>query len=319
MKKIISILPENISGRLIISSLIEGLKSYGIEVFTVDRLLVKYEELHLNTDDYSFILGYDYSAIELKKKTRLNIPAISYFSDVIRTDKSGKQWEEYYKEIQKEQNITFYWDRILTERLKKNITNLHYLPLFVNTNVYKNLNLKPINDIMFAGRLTYRNRLETILSIIEKFPALKIALYCYPEHFVEAISELPKNKRERIKSFYKGFLVNDSAIAKEINRSKIILNFTSQPVSHLNHRVFEVLACEKFLLTDYRIELKELFTPGKDIVYYRNIEDLCKKIHNYLKNPESFKDIIKEGRLTIENKYTGRLAAKNILDIIGVN
>lgn len=317
MNKLIAILPQNITGRIIISGLIEGFKSHRVEVDIFDHLTTNFKELYLDSSLYSYVLGHNYSAIEFKKITKLDLKTISYFSQTINPGKVNKEFLPLYQMLKKDDSYSFYWDQSFTERSKKQIKNLYYLPLFVNTNIYKNYNLKPKYDIIFAGRLNFKERIESIIDIINLFPKLKIALYCYPEHFVDAVKNLNSRDKKKIEANYKGFLVNDIALAKEINKSKIILNFTSRSGSHLNLRVFEALACEKFLLTDYRIEIPQLFTPGKDIIYYKNNENLCYLINDYLSNPNKYTPLIKAGRETVENNYSGKIAAKKIMDIVG--
>ena len=64
MKKILGILPHSIGGRLTISSVFDGFRLNGFEVVIFDELKNDNFNDYINTD-YSFIVGYDFSAINL--------------------------------------------------------------------------------------------------------------------------------------------------------------------------------------------------------------------------------------------------------------
>ena len=59
------------------------------------------------------------------------------------------------------------------------------------------------------------------------------------------------------------------------HESRINLNPTSKAIrSGVPLRVFDIFACEGFLLSNYQTELCELFVPGEDFVYYESIEQV---------------------------------------------
>lgn len=320
LKKILGILPESIGGRLTLSSLLDGFKYCGFKVDLLDKLNPDIHNIlkSLNICDYAYLVSYDYTAIELKNNLHLDIPTINYFSDEIDSNLAGKYWQEYFDELIKPDNYTFYWDKELTNRLKKRIPNIYFLPHAINTNVYKNLHLEPEYDIMFAGRLTFNNRLQTVSKIAASFPQRTIALFGYRQYFDEAINKLNSPEKEQLSSCYKGFIESETEMAQAINKAKLVLNFTSQGIGNLNYRLFQTLSCETFLLTDYRPELDELFTPGEDVIYYEDEEDLIHKIDQYFSNPDKYHDIVKAGRMTIEKNYSCQIAAQKILDIVSV-
>lgn len=318
--KILSILPESIAGRLIISGLIEGFKSNNVEIDVIDELknTVEKELKLINISEYDYLLSYDYTAIILNKDYNLNLKTLNYFSDVIESDYSGKSWEIYYNELLNSNTYVFYWDKKLYESLKDKIPNIYYLPLSINTNVYKKLSLKKDYDIMFAGRLTFENRLSKLLMIEEKFPDKRIAIYSYRQHFDQVLELIDESKKEKFETFYKGFIQTEKEMAIAINKSHIVVNFTSQGVSSLNYRLFETIACETLLLTDYRSELDELFTPGKDVIYYKNDEELFEQIGDYFSYPEKYEKIIKRGRSRVEKEFNTKEMTKQIISWLSI-
>lgn len=318
MKKMLFLLPESIIGRLIIKNLCEGFKENGVEVETLDMFeRYYYQKIDaLKIEDFSFLVSYDYSAIKFKKDLEFEIPTINYFSDKIQSETSGRYWQHYYDDLKLPENIVFYGDDALTESAKNEIDNIFYLPLFVNTNIYKNLNLETEYDIMFAGNLCFEGRLQALLGLIYKFPDLKFGIFSYQRHFEEAINKLNEADQNILRDAHKGFIPNEIDMAIEINKSRVLLNFTSQGKESLNYRIFETLACEKFLLTDHKKEIDTLFSPNADIVCYNGLDDLNCKIEDYLNNSNSYDSIIKNGKQAVDERFSHIVAAKKILDML---
>ncbi len=317
-KKIIALLPESIGGRLTMTSLFVGFELCGYELKILDVLKNAHEEIKkINTDAYDFLVSYDFTGIRFKTDFRLKIKTINYFSDVIESSCSGAYWAEYYEKLKDKDNFIFYWDKVLTQNALKErkIANLSYLPHAVDTNLYKNLNLEPEYDVMFAGRLTYGIRSERFLNILKSLPNVKFALYCFEKHLNQVCEKLSQHDAELLKPIYKGFIDTEEKMSEAINKSKIVINFTSQGESSLNYRVFQTLACEKLLLTDYQSEIEELFSPGKDILYYKNDEELIALIKNYIKTPQDYKKLIESGRKTVVQKYSSKMAVEKIIKI----
>ena len=66
MNKILAIMPISIGGRLTTSSFIDGFVQNGFEVIVYDEL--KNDKfLDYLSDDFEYIIGYDFSPIKLKK------------------------------------------------------------------------------------------------------------------------------------------------------------------------------------------------------------------------------------------------------------
>ena len=66
MNKILAIMPISIGGRLTTSSFIDGFIQNGFEVIVYDEL--KNDNfLDYLSDDFEYIIGYDFSPIKLKK------------------------------------------------------------------------------------------------------------------------------------------------------------------------------------------------------------------------------------------------------------
>ena len=300
---LLGILPESIGGRLTISSVFDGMRENGYNVVIFD--LLKDNAPNLN-EDYAAIISYDYTAIKIKEQYNLKIPTLNYFSDLLRSSTAGKNWEDYEKFLDADDNYVFYWDRELSDYEK--IKNLYYLPHFVNHNIYKNLS-EPIVDIMFAGRLDTDYRLNFIEKLVSDLPQYSFEWYAIERHYKDAL--LRAKNKELIKKIYKGFIDNEKDMACAINRAKIVINMNSQGKSSLNYRTVQTAACERLMMSDFREEL-DIF-EGK-MPYYSDIEDLERQLKIYLENQKTYQMVTKACKKISLKKLNSKDGAKFMLE-----
>lgn len=70
---------------------------------------------------------------------------------------------------------------------------------------------------------------------------------------------------------------------KVFHASKINLNMTMRPIeTGLSLRVWDILGCGGFLITNYQAEIPDFFEIGKDLETYMSMEELEQKIQYYL-------------------------------------
>jgi hypothetical protein len=104
---------------------------------------------------------------------------------------------------------------------------------------------------------------------------------------------------------YAGFAANRTDCPRIYAASRINLNITSeQLLTALPVRVFDVLACGGFLLTDEREDARMLFEPGKELVIYSGVDDLAKKIRYYLAHQEERGKILDAGMKRVFADYS---------------
>ncbi len=88
------------------------------------------------------------------------------------------------------------------------------------------------------------------------------------------------------------------------NKSKINLNITSKTItSGIPQRVFDILSCGGFCLTNYQKEIDEYFVDGEELVMYRSMEDLENKIQYYLEHEEEREKIARRGQEAIKKRF----------------
>lgn len=98
------------------------------------------------------------------------------------------------------------------------------------------------------------------------------------------------------------------------NTSKINLNITSKSiVSGIPLRVFDIMGCGGFVLSNYQPELAELFENGKEVVLYESIADMEEKIEYYLVHEEERREIAREGCRKVQEKYRFEMRVSEIL------
>lgn len=87
--------------------------------------------------------------------------------------------------------------------------------------------------------------------------------------------------------------------------SKINFNCTSKQMKGaVNQRVFDVPACNGFLLTDHRKQISELFEPEKEIIFYRQPDEIPELAKRYLKDEKARNTIVQAARKRILAEHT---------------
>ncbi len=98
---------------------------------------------------------------------------------------------------------------------------------------------------------------------------------------------------------------------KVFQASRINLNMTMRPIeTGLSQRIWDVLACGGFLLTNYQAEIPEYFEVGKDLETYESMEELEEKVQYYLTHEEERMEIAINGyeKTAASHTYEMRLA-----------
>lgn len=308
MKKILAILPVSIGGRLTTSSIIDGFRQNNCDVTVYDEIFDEMTDELLDSD-YDYIAGYDFSGLKIKIDNKLKMPSINYFSDDIRSKTSGPEWEKYLRYLNDDDNYTFYWDKVLTGY--ETFKNIHYLPHFVNFEIYKDLGTEPEFDVMFAGRLDTDYRLSFFEELITKLPHLKVAWYAIERHYDDARKRA--QYPELIDLCYQGFIDCEEDMARAINNAKIVFNMNSQGISSLNYRTFQTVACKRLMLSDYREELA-LFEG--EMPFYEDFSDLIFKIENYLEDKEAYNKVVENCYNIAKYSHNSRDCTRYMLKVV---
>ncbi|MCQ2520310.1 MAG: DUF3880 domain-containing protein [Lachnospiraceae bacterium] len=102
---------------------------------------------------------------------------------------------------------------------------------------------------------------------------------------------------------------------KIFNLSKINLNITMRPIqTGLPLRIFDILGCGGFLITNYQAEIPSLFEPGVDLETYSSIEELEDKCDYYLTHDEERAQIARNGYEKTVQYHTVKHRVKDMIE-----
>lgn len=113
---------------------------------------------------------------------------------------------------------------------------------------------------------------------------------------------------------YRGLAKTLTEMPRIFHYSKINLNITSKAIREgLPLRIFDILGCGGFLLTNYQTELPECFTPGVDLECYGSEEELLQKAEYYLTHEKDRAEIAHNGSQAVREYHN---YPKRLLDML---
>ncbi|MFQ5329558.1 MAG: glycosyltransferase, partial [Thermodesulfobacteriota bacterium] len=190
------------------------------------------------------------------------------------------------------------------------VENVHYLPLAADPDIHKPLTVSEDeegeygSDISFVGA-GYYNRKRLFLKVID------CDLKIWGDGWEGAAPLYSRIARQ-------GARISTEESVKVFNASRININLHSsqrhEGVSpdgdFVNPRTFELAACGAFQLVDYRAHLPRFFEEGREVICFRDSEDLRKKIDYYLDHPDERETIARRGRERVlrDHTYGARMA-----------
>lgn len=114
----------------------------------------------------------------------------------------------------------------------------------------------------------------------------------------------------------RGFAKTNTEMPIVFHQSKINLNLTAKSIrSGLSLRIFDVLGCEGFLITNYQAELPEHFNIGEDLEAYTSLDDLMGKCEYYLSHDKERREIAHNGFEKVKKYHTYDIRLTQMLEI----
>ncbi|SDW69485.1 spore maturation protein CgeB [Marininema mesophilum] len=192
-----------------------------------------------------------------------------------------------------------------------------YLPLGVNEDTYRPMEVAPRyhSDICFVGS-ALPARVQTIDALAEFFRDKK---FIFVGRWWERLQSY-----ERLKHSIINETIPPSETAKYYNGAKITLNIhrtkndvrgnpKGLPVYTPNNRTFDIAACRSFQLTTHRRDLNRFLKVGHEIVSYKGIAELKRKIIYFLNHPGQREQLaIRAYRKTLQH-HTYRVRIREFL------
>ena len=141
-----------------------------------------------------------------------------------------------------------------------------------------------------ANKITAMERVDTFKYLSEKF---EVDIYTASD-----TKEIPKLKNH-------GTIMTHTQMPIVFNKSTINLNPTSKPIrSGIPLRIFDLLACEGFVLCNYQSDLLNEFLQGEELDVYSSIEELEEKIRYYLSHTDVCREIAHNGYEKVSKRHT---------------
>lgn len=161
-----------------------------------------------------------------------------------------------------------------------------------------------VEVLMLSGSIANRER-TTVLSELSKY--YKTTLYTKETDRIGNLGNVivrpPVNyEDEMYKVFFSG---------------KINLNLTMRAIeTGVPQRVFDIMAVGGFVLSNYQEELEELFVPDKEIVLFRNLQELKQKAAYYLSHEKERIRIAIAGYQKVREKYNYANSLSNMIALV---
>lgn len=101
------------------------------------------------------------------------------------------------------------------------------------------------------------------------------------------------------------------------HNSTVNLNMTSKPIrSGIPLRIWDIMGCGGFLITNFQSEIPEYFAPGEHLETYESEEDLIEKCGYYLDHPNRAREIAQNGLELVLSRHTYRHRIEELLRTI---
>jgi len=141
-----------------------------------------------------------------------------------------------------------------------------------------------------GNKITAMERMDTFKKLSEKF---QIDIYTASD-----TNEIPKLRNH-------GTIMTHTQMPIVFNKSTINLNPTSKPIrSGIPLRIFDLLACGGFVLSNYQSDLLNDFVPGEELDIYSSLEELEEKIEYYLAHADICREIAYNGYEKVKKHHT---------------
>lgn len=194
---------------------------------------------------------------------------------------------------------------------------VHHLPLGTDTDIFRPFNAHPSyeSDICFIGT-GYDNRLRMMQQMLKELdPNLHVKLV---GHFWDTVNWsggcIPHLRTKWVNFSETPRYYNGAKLVLNIHRSEddtlIDKNKTGAPGHTINNRTFDIAACRRAQIIDYRPDLHMFYEPGEELLCFESPKECAELIHKYLYEDAKRSSIASQGyeRTRAEHTFAKRLA-----------
>ncbi|MCM1239637.1 MAG: glycosyltransferase [Lachnospiraceae bacterium] len=174
---------------------------------------------------------------------------------------------------------------------QKQLWGVDLVPSMLNPSLVEQLSkyikIEYSKNSTYGNEIAFCNMLHAKITSEERISALNLLSDCFPVSLYSA-----SRKELCPKANHKGIVSYINEMPNVFRYSKINLNITLRSItSGIPLRATDILACGGFLLTNYQSELCEFLEPGRDFVYFTDLEDMCHKADYYLDHEQERNEI----------------------------
>lgn len=127
------------------------------------------------------------------------------------------------------------------------------------------------------------------------------------------------NTEDLLRVRYGGSLDYWSEMPKVFSATKINLNFTIPNIkSGLPLRIWDVLGCKGFLMTNFQAEIPYYFKNKEDLVCFEDVEELVELAGYYLSHEEERKQIAENGYKKVCENHTFEQRVRKMMEVVPV-
>ncbi len=191
-----------------------------------------------------------------------------------------------------------------------------YLPQAANPKIHRPLDLSADETEKYGSKISfmgagYPNRKKFFAGLLDQ----PFSIWGTEWDLHTPLGKLVRNQNRR--------LAPDEYV-KIFNASEVNLNLHSSKASagvdpvgdFINPRTFEIASCCAFQLVDERHDLADMFDVEREIVSFRNMDDLREKINHYLKNPKERFAVAEAGRKRVLKEHTFLHRAAGMMSVV---
>lgn len=192
----------------------------------------------------------------------------------------------------------FFLAEVLNDKLVEDIVQIS--PTFYQfpENSRKN-NKAALAQLYMGARVAALERVDMMTALGKRFP---VDLYSGSD-----ASNLPVTA--------KGLVKTHTEMPIVFHESQINLNITAKSIrTAIPLRVWDVLGCRGFLISNYQTEILDHLVPGEDLILYSSEDELVELCAYYLAHPKECQEIAQNGYEKVKAYHTYTIRMAQILE-----
>jgi len=224
------------------------------------------------------------------------------FDNIIKYAWIGDRFSSHHKNIANKFDQLFVTDSAFVDDcISFDFPTAIYLPLAVNQKIFYDKKLYRNNNLLFIA--SYTKQRQELLNQIDSIDMKLVGSKWDEKQLLKNITYINKN-------------ISIDDVAEAYNKSKFILNIKHEHnvMNGLNMRTFEAISAGGCLLQDYVSDVELNFEIDKDILVYKNLEELNYLIEKLQKDKEFYKNIISYGEKLVSAKHTYNQRIESMLE-----